>query len=296
MIWQAVRKSGITEIEVEQERLHSEKDLVLEGTDFYVTRDGSDVHRGDYLAVGGPLQVTGMRIIHPGTIVSPADDKFFVRDLRFVRRDIRGPELIWPADIRGDPDVGGFWHLQVLHGRDPVGVCGPVHDRDGSGPGVLSAAGLQQVQDRPRNVRFHSDGLVDPEGRWDNDLGVWVTWDPSFDTQQGVVGYHVEVSGPAYKGEFYTAGLSMDLTFPEAGTYVVMVRGEDESGNIGLPGSARIVVDMSEIRLVDAGPSYHGGVWYKDSGMEVLVTVDDVVPSSVGPGIDLSTLGVCVDR
>ncbi len=288
VIYQAVRKSGITEIRLE-ERLHLEKDLVLEGTDFYVTRDGAEVHRGDYLAVGGPLHVTGMRIVHAGTIVSPGDDKFFVRVFDsysriFEDRSSSGRQIMTEIPMSVDSGIYKFFMDVILseYAAQYMTVTA-----------VVPAFYLQldfMGPERPNNVRFHSDSLVDPEGRWDNDLGVWVTWDPSFDTQQGVVGYHVEVSGPAYKGEFYTDGLSMNLTFPEAGTYVVMVRGEDESGNIGLPGSARIVVDMSEIRLLDAYPSYHGGVWYKDSGMEVLVTVDDVVPSSVGPGIDLTTL------
>ncbi|MCU0798788.1 MAG: FG-GAP-like repeat-containing protein, partial [Candidatus Thermoplasmatota archaeon] len=180
VIYQAVRKSGITEIRL-NERLHLEKDLVLEGTDFYVTRDGSEVHRGDYLAVGGPLKVTGMRIIHPGTIVSPADDKFFVRVFDsysriFEDRSSSGRQIYVEIPMSVDSGIYKFSMDVILseYAAQYMTVTAVVPafylQLDFTGP------------ERPLNVRFHSDGLVDPEGRWDNDLSVWVTWDPSFDT------------------------------------------------------------------------------------------------------------------
>ncbi|MCU0798531.1 MAG: FG-GAP repeat protein, partial [Candidatus Thermoplasmatota archaeon] len=180
VIYQAVRKSGIEEIRL-NERLHLEKDLVLEGTDFYVTRDGAEVHRGEYLAVGGPLKVTGMRIIHPGTIVSPADDKFFVRVFDsysriFEDKSSSGRQIYVEIPMSVDSGIYKFSMDVILseYAAQYMTVTAVVPafylQLDFNGP------------DRPRNVRFHSDGLVDPEGRWDNDLSVWVTWDPSFDT------------------------------------------------------------------------------------------------------------------
>jgi hypothetical protein len=144
----------------------------------------------------------------------------------------------------------------------------------------------------PTNLKFHADSLDDPENRWDDDTEVWLSWDPSFDTQQEVLGYFIDISGMsrATQSYFIEEGISLNITLPGQGMFTASVYAVDESDNIGRATITSIIIDMGEIRIVDQSPTYLGGTWFMDTEVEVTFSIIDEVFASNGPELDLSTL------
>ena len=271
--------------------LHLEKDITFLGDDFVVTRDGEVINRGDFLAGGKPLKVTGMRVIYEGTLVSPPDDRFFVRirdsySRIFEDRSSSGRMVNFEIPTTVDSGIYKFSISLIV--------------KDEYSPYMKATAVIPifyvnldfEGPEAPTNLRFHADGPDDPENRWDDDTEVWITWDPAYDTQQGVAGYYVDVSGEtrAIQSFFITEGTSMNLTLPDNGTYTVTVYAVDDSDNVGRAVSTSIIIDMGEIFITDPFPTYHSGKWFMDTEVEVSFSIMDQVFSDHGPRLDLSTL------
>ncbi|MDD1713523.1 MAG: hypothetical protein LUQ69_10200, partial [Methanoregulaceae archaeon] len=287
--FQAVKKTTVKAEFVMEDMLHLEKDLTFEGNDFKVTRDGSDVHRGDFISTGPPLIVNGLRVVHQGTRISPTNEKFFLRvsdnyNRIFEDRNSSGKEGYFeiPTSV-----ASGIYKFNININIDPTMVQYMTSDA------IIPDFYLQidvDGPDRPSNLNFHADSINDPEGRWDNDGQVWLTWDPSYDSQQTIKGYIIEVSGPEHFSTYFTEDLFTELNLPGRGVFSVLIKGQDSSGNIGSGTSSSIVIDNLNLSFINPYPTHNGLVWFKEKDIQVYVTIIDHVIDSYGPFIDLPSL------
>ena len=290
VILQAENSNGIFEWLME-DRLHFENDITFLGDDFVVTRDGITVERGDFLAGGSPLDVSGLKVIYEGTSISPNNDRFFVRltdsySRIFEDLDSSGREIYLELPTTVDTGVYKFSiDIQVtptyMTWIQKTAIIPLFYvNFDFNGP------------EAPTNVRFHADTLEDPESRWDDDTEVWLTWDPTYDTQQGIEKYFVDISGPTRATETLTIeeGTSTDLTLPGAGVFTVSVYAQDESGNNGSATSTEIIIDLGKIEIIEPYPTFNGEKWFMTTEVDVTFSIVDEVFAANGPEVDLRAL------
>ncbi len=283
-------KHGINQV-VKEDFLHLEKDITFEGDDFIVTRDGDPISRGQFLAGGSDLSVTGLRVIYEGTTVSPLNEKFFVRVTDSYSRifedvDSSGRDVYFEIPTTIDSGVYKF-SIDIQITSDYISKIQKTAiipmfylNLDLNGP------------EAPTNVRFHADTLEDPESRWDDDTDVWLSWDPTYDTQQGILRYYVEISGSTRGTEtlIIEEGTSTNITLPGAGVFTVSVYAEDESNNMGRATSAMIIIDLGMIEIIGSNPTFKGEKWFMTTEVDVTFTIVDEVFAANGPEVDLRTL------
>ncbi|MGA1820957.1 MAG: FG-GAP-like repeat-containing protein [Thermoplasmatota archaeon] len=276
--------------ETREDMLRVEKDLTFDNIDMKVMLGDSQLERGAVLSGGEPLRITGLRAVYEETDVSPGNDKFFVRVkdnyLRvFENRSSAGLEIDIRIPTNVDSGIFRLWVEQILypeyelHATSVSNIPGFYVSLDFDGPFA------------PQNLKFHADSIDDPEGRWDNDNQVWISWDPAFDTQVGVIGYKYQVRGP---GSFMVTGDTEDrfteLTLGESGVYTIQIWGIDEAGNPGRRGIKSIVIDREDLTLFNHYPSYTGNIWFNSKEVELRVSISDLVVGDNSPMLDLSTL------
>ncbi len=274
-----------------EDRLHLEKDITFLGDDFVVTRDGIPVKRGDFVEGGKPITVRGLQVVFEGTDISPQNDRFFIRitdtySRIFEDKDSAGREILFDLPTTVNSGVYRF-SVQIIIYKEYFNYMEETTvvpmfyiNLDFDGP------------EAPTNLKFHADSPTDPENRWDNDHEVWLSWDPAYDTQQGVKGYFVEVSSDsrAMTTTYVDEGTSTNLTLEGTGTITARVYGIDDSGNIGSATTTRIIIDMGEINVINAQPTFMGNMWYRDTEMTVKFAISDKISAAAGPKLDITTL------
>jgi hypothetical protein len=294
VVVQVENSNGIEEIVLE-DRLHLEKDIRFLGDDFAVNRDGEPISRGDFVDGGKPITVRGMRVVYEGTDISPQNDRFRVRIVDSYSRifedlDSAGREILFEIPTTVDSGIYRF-SVEIIIARDYFDYMEqtsviPIFyiNLDFDGP------------EAPKNLKFHADSPTDPENRWDDDHEVWLSWDPSFDTQQGVQGYYVETTSGtrAVNTKYVDEGTSTNLTLEGTGTITTTVYAIDDSGNIGMRTSTEIIIDTGDIQIMDPLPTYLGNRWYRETEIAVRFSIMDEIFAMNGPELDLRSMEYAV--
>ncbi|MCK5774229.1 MAG: FG-GAP repeat protein, partial [Thermoplasmata archaeon] len=281
-----------------------ESDFVLNVPDITVMNGDEQVSRGSYLPFMNTLNVTAGTIVYQDTDVPVHPDFYFIRLFDSYDRvyDIyadRGEPV--QIDLPVDTIRSGEYLFEM--GIIMTEYSAPYSQAKTIIPSFFVVFDMDGP-DIPLNVQFRADSILDPEGRWDNDPEVFVTWDGAFDKQVGVNSYGYVVNGPQDTEGFayFNEGTTNDkvLTFDDfvdIGPYTLEIWGIDMLGNRGRSVMRTLVID-TEIPLIENHyPSYMGGVWFNSKEVTVEISIMDNKLSLMAPSLDLDTLEyVVVDQ
>ncbi len=300
-----VLDSGPEELEFfNEDMFRVTKDFTLDVPDITVMNGDQQVSRGSYLPFLNSLNVSAGKVIYKDTDVPVHPDFFFVRivdnygrmyDIHTKREEPVHIDL--PFDIIGSGEY--FFDTSIVMTE----YSAPYSQSKMLIP-LFFVFFDMEGPDIPLNVQFRADSLMDPEGRWDNDPEVFITWDPAFDKQVGVNSYGYTVNGPKdFEGlAYYNEGVTSDLSltfddFVEIGPYTLEIWGIDLLGNPGRSVTRTLIIDTVAPSIEKHYPSYIGGVWFNSEEVTVEVSIMDDKLSLMAPSLDLNSLEyVVVDQ
>ena len=273
-----------------QDWLYVEKDLTFNDDDIHVFRESNEIFRGDFLAGGPPMIITGVRVVYHGTEVSPMNNKFFIRVIDSYGR-------IFENKTSAGYDIYFEMPTNVDSGRYVFRVNIVITENYVNRMEDLSIIPDFYVAldfigpEAPPNLALHADSETDPEGRWDDDEQVWLTWDPSYDSQVEVDHYETLVEGPnGFLLTENTEDLMTELALAGDGVYTIHTWAVDKVGNPGDRSIIEFVKDSAPISIHTPQPSYIGGVWYNTDDVSMTLRIKDLVLGEDGPHLKLSTL------
>ena len=274
-----------------------ETDFVLNVPDITVMNGDERVSRGSYLPFMNTLNVTAGTIVYQDTDVPVHPDFYFIRLFDSYDRvyDVyadRGEPV--QIDLPVDTIRSGEYLFEM--GIIMTEYSAPYSQAKTIIPSFFVVFDMDGP-DIPLNVQFRADSLLDPEGRWDNDPEVFVTWDGAFDKQVGVNSYGYIVNGPqdpegfAYNNEGVTNDKFLTFDdFVDIGPYTLEIWGIDMLGNLGRSVMRTLVIDTEAPSIENHYPSYQGGVWFNSKEATVEISVMDDKLSLMAPSLDLNTL------
>ena len=273
-----------------QDWLYVEKDLTFNDDDIHVFRGANEIFRGDFLAGGPPMIITGVRVVYHDTKVSPMNNKFFIRVIDSYGR-------IFENKTSAGYDIYFEMPTNVDSGRYVFRVNIVITENYVNRMEDLSIIPDFYVAldfigpEAPPNLALHADSETDPEGRWDDDEQVWLTWDPSYDSQVEVDHYETLVEGPnGFLLTENTEDLMTELALAGDGVYTIHTWAVDKVGNPGDRSIIEFVKDSAPISIHTPQPSYIGGVWYNTDDVSMTLRIKDLVLGEDGPHLKLSTL------
>jgi hypothetical protein len=223
-------------------------DLTFDKDDVKVLRGEDEIHRGDFLAGGPPMVLTGIRVVYAGTEVSPVNDKFYLRIIDsygriFENFSSAGYDILFHIPTNVDSGKYILTFNIIIHEEFVI----KMEDRSVI-PDFYVALDFEGPE-APPNLAFHADSDIDPEGRWDNDDQVWVTWDPAYDSQVGIDHYEYMLQGPDAFFQMNSTDLfEAELELAGDGVYELYVWAVDKVNNPGAR-AVKTFVNSSRTRM-----------------------------------------------
>jgi len=234
-----------------------EKNLDISGSLYAFSFERGFIGAGGWVHGNEEFQFRGVKAVYPGTTLSPRPGS-----IGFTMTDEAG--VSWTQDY-----VEDYAEIDVIAENDMVKKLFNLTISNVP-PGTDVSGGFSYVinidpfrPQPPQDIKVHSDSFEDRSTNFDDDLEVYVTWEPAEDYESGILGYYVSTFDPLLEESETRSGTATWVESPDTSTKMVFdgegakkvwVWSVDKAGNPSVPNYAVMKIDADEVSFGEFSP------------------------------------------